>query len=165
MAIPGNIYEYLEINHTDWHRRIHPFAITAEETAQVAHVPGKQFAKTVILRADHRLIMAVLPADRSIRFDKLQAVLSCRRLVLASESEFAWKFPGCERGAIPPFGSLFDMPVFCDKSLARQFEIEFNGGAHTESVRMKFSEFDLLENPTILDFSEKIRGIRMTRAA
>jgi Ala-tRNA(Pro) deacylase len=66
---------------------------------------------------------------------------------------------------MPPFGSLFDMPVFCDKSLARQFEIEFNGGAHTESIRMKFSEFDLLENPTILDFSEKIRGIRMTRAA
>lgn len=165
MSIPGNIREYLDRNNISWHRKIHTRAITAQETAHVEHVPGRQFAKTVILKADGRSIIAALPADKSIRFDKLQAALSCKRLVLASENDFIWRFPGCERGAMPPFGSLFGMPVFCDKSLARQFEIEFNGGAHTEIICMKFSEFDLLENPTILDFAEKAPGIRMTRVA
>jgi Ala-tRNA(Pro) deacylase len=163
MAIPRNIREYLQANHISWHRKIHPLAITAQETAQAEHVPGRQFAKTVILTADDRFIMAVLPADTSIRFDKFQTALSCQRVLLASESDFVLKFPGCDRGAMPPFGSLFGMPVFCDKSLAKQFEIEFNGGAHTEIIRMPFSEFDLLENPTILDFAETVQRIRQVR--
>ena len=165
MSIPKNIREYLETNHVNWWRKIHPPSITAQETARVEHVPGKEFAKTVILKADDRFIMAVLPADRSIRFDKLQAGLACNRLAIASENEWAAKFPGCERGAMPPFGSLFGMTVFCDRSLERQFEIEFNGGTHAEIIRMRFSDFDLLERPILLEFAEKAYGIRMTRAA
>jgi Ala-tRNA(Pro) deacylase len=66
---------------------------------------------------------------------------------------------------MPPFGKLFGLQVFCDRSLARRSEIEFNGGAHTEIIRMRLSEFDLLERPIILDFAEKPAGIRMTRVA
>jgi Ala-tRNA(Pro) deacylase len=66
---------------------------------------------------------------------------------------------------MPPFGKLFGIQVFCDRSLAKEFEIEFNGGTHTEIIGMRFSEFDLLERPVILDFAEKSRGIRMTRVA
>jgi Ala-tRNA(Pro) deacylase len=165
MAIPGNIREYLDTNHVTWWRRIHRPAFTAQETAQVDHVPGREFAKTVVLKADQRLVLAVLPADQVIRFDILAADLACKRLVLASESEFSTKFPGCERGAMPPFGKLFGLQVYCDLSLARQDEIEFNGGTHTEIIRMAFSEFDLLETPVILNFAEKPRRIRMTRVA
>ena len=165
MAIPSSIREYLEANHASWWRKIHRPAFTAQELAQVDHVPGREFAKTVVLKADERMVLAVLPADQVIRFDKLAAELACKRLALASESEFSTKFPGCERGAMPPFGKLFGLPVFCDQSLAKQFEIEFNGGTHTEIIRMRFSEFDLLERPVILDFAEKSTGIRMTRVA
>ena len=165
MSIPTNIRKYLEKNHVSWLRKNHPRAITAQEVAQMDHVPGREVVKTVVLQADDRLIMAVLPADRWVRMDKLAEVLGCRRLALASESEFARKFPGCERGAMPPFGLLYGLPVFCDRSLARQPEIEFNGGTHTEIIRMRFSEFDVLERPVILDFAEKDHGIRMMRAA
>ena len=162
MAIPKKVRNYLVENRITYWRKIHPLAFTAEELAQVEHVPGREIAKTVILKADGRFIMAVLPANLAINMAALKYELACGSLLLASENEFAFQFPGCERGAMPPFGGLFGMPVFCDRSLASRDEIEFNGGTHTETLRMSFSEFDLLERPVILDFAERKK---MSRAA
>jgi Ala-tRNA(Pro) deacylase len=165
MSIPRNIREHLEANHIEWRRRIHPVSFTAEQTARAAHVPCSEFAKTVILKADGQLIMAMVPANCRVRGDALRAELLCNRLVLATERDFAFKFVGCARGAMPPFGSLFGVRVLCDKALAREFEIEFNGGVHTETIRMRFSEFEMLERPTILEMSEKDRVLPVGRAA
>ena len=144
-------------------RKIHPPAITAQEVAQADHVPGREVAKTVVLKADDRMILAVLRADQVIRFDRLQTAIGSRTLRLALESEFVNNFPGCERGAMPPFGKLFRMPVYCDRALAGQSEIEFNCGTHKDAIRMCFSEFDLLERPVLLDFAETMPAIRMIR--
>ena len=151
MAIPKNIRGYLEENHVTYWRKARPRAVTSQEIAQLEHIPGRQFAKTVVLKADDRFVMAVLAADRAVCLDRLEAAMGCSRLRLASEGEFARLFPGCETGAMPPFGKLFGLPMVVDRDLSLQGEIEFNAGVHTEVFRMSFSEFELLERPMILD--------------
>lgn len=161
MSIPNRIREYLAENHVFYWRKIHPIAFTAQEVASLEHIPGREIAKTVVLKADGRMILAVLPADRVINMRRLAAGLACKKLMLASETEFAEAFPDCDRGAMPPFGRLFGLPLLCDRMLAREFEIEFNAGTHKDMIRMSFAEFDILERPVILDFSTKSSAMRM----
>ena len=124
-----------------------------------------EFAKTVVLRADDRLILAVLPGDHIINFEKLKRLIRCAKLSLALEKEFIEKFRDCQRGAVPPFGNLFKVPLYCDTVLAKHAEIEFNAGTYDETIRMKFAAFVTLENPIILSFSEKRYDSPAVRAA
>ena len=155
MAIPRNINEHLFRNAVSYSHKIHPVAFTSLEVAKVDHVPGREFAKTVVLKADNRLIMAVLPGDQVINMETLKRHVGCKKLSLAMEREFAEKFPACQPGAMPPFGKLFGLPLYCDSALSKLAEVEFNAGTHTDTVRMKFSSFIKLEDPAVFGFSEK----------
>jgi Ala-tRNA(Pro) deacylase len=104
------------------------------------------------------MILAVLPGDHVINLDVLKKQVGCGKLSLASEKEFIEKFPACQPGAMPPFGKLFGLPLYCDSALAKQAEIEFNAGTHVDTVRMKYASFVNLENPVMLSFSEKRTG-------
>jgi Ala-tRNA(Pro) deacylase len=165
MPISWTIKEYLLRKDVSYSSKSHPLAFTAQEIAAADHIPGREFAKTVVLRAGNRLVMAVLRADRVINMEALKRGIGCDKLALASETEFFRQFPSCEPGAMPPFGKLFGLPLYCDKALAKQAEIEFNAGTHTDTVRMRFSEFVRLEDPPMLDFSEQSKGQGRARAA
>ena len=165
MAIPEKIKDYLSENALSYWHKTHPVAYTSLEIAAVDHIPGRELAKTVVLTGDGRLVMAVLPADHVINMEALKKGIGSKSLALASESEFIGRFPSCQSGAMPPFGKLFGLPLYCDRSLAGQLEIEFNAGTHTDTIRMSFSEFERSEAPVILDFSEKFTGKPMARTA
>jgi Ala-tRNA(Pro) deacylase len=158
MAIPRNIKQYLFHHNASYSHKKHSAAYTSQEVAQAEHVPGGEFAKTVVLEADDRMIFAVLPADHVINFEVLKRQLGCSKMSLAPEKEFLEKFPACEPGAMPPFGKLFGLPVYCDSTLSKQAEIEFNAGTHVDTVRMTYASFVKLENPTVVSFSEKRTG-------
>lgn len=165
MALPNTIKTYLERSATGYSHKIHAVAFTSLEIAAVDHIPGGELAKTVVLRADGRLIMAVLPGDRVINLQALKQAVGCNKLLLASEKEFIEEFPECQPGSMPPFGRLFRLDLYCDRELALQPEIEFNAGTHIDTIRMKFSDFAQLETPIMLDFSEKFTGRPRARTA
>ena len=50
----------------------HSPAYTAQEVAASAHIPGKEMAKTVMVKLDGRLAMAVLPASSHVNFARLK---------------------------------------------------------------------------------------------
>ncbi|NEX11086.1 MAG: deacylase [Prosthecochloris sp.] len=129
----------------------HSPAYTAQEIAASAHVPGKELAKTVMVTIDGRLAMAVLPASGKLDFTMLERVASSNDVLLASEEDFADMFPGCEVGAMPPFGNLFGMKTYVDRELARDEEIVFNAGDHTELLRLSFRDYEHLVHPVIAD--------------
>ena len=131
----------------------HSPAFTAQEIAAAAHIPGKQVAKTVIIKRDGEMAMAVLPASDKIEFMLLKGALGTDDVELATEEEFKALFPGCEVGAMPPFGNLYDMDVFVDARLAEDELIAFNAGTHTELIQMSYSDFARLVNPVVLHFS------------
>jgi len=165
MPIPRNIKQYLFHNNMSYLHKIHPVAYTAQELAHVEHVSGNEFAKTVVLQADGRTILGVLPGDHVVDLEVMKKRIGCSKLSLATEKEFSDKFPACEPGAMPPFGKLFGLPLYCDSALASRNEIEFNAGTHTDSLRIKYANFVKLENPVVFSFSEKRTGPQALRAA
>lgn len=129
---------------------MHSPAYTAQETAQSAHIRGGKLAKTVVVKLDGRLAMAVLPASQKVNLNLLKAAAGASEAELASEAEFKDKFPGCELGAMPPFGNLYGMEVFAAGALAADEEIAFNAGSHTELLRMTYKDFENLVQPRIV---------------
>jgi Ala-tRNA(Pro) deacylase len=127
----------------------HSPAYTATQTAQAAHVPGKEFAKAVMVKIDGRLAMAVLPASEKLDVARLKLAAGAKHVYLAPEAEFDKWFPGCEPGAMPPFGNLYGMAVYASRSLAADEEIAFNAGSHAEVMKIKYKDFERVVQPVV----------------
>jgi len=134
----------------------HSPAYTAQEIAASAHVKGKELAKTVMLKVDEKLVMAVLPASMQIDFAALRHALHAQAVALASEREFKGLFPECEVGAMPPFGNLYGLDVYVADVMAEDDEIAFNAGSHTELVKLAYRDFARLVKPTVLEFAAAV---------
>jgi Ala-tRNA(Pro) deacylase len=146
-----NIAEFLESRGVRFELIPHRDTYDAQRLAQTLHVPGREVAKTVLLRADHRFkyVVAVLPATTLLDVDRASQLLGGSRLELASEAELAEHCPDCEFGALPPFGSQYGMRTIVDEHLAQDEEIVFEGNTHHEAIRMKFQDFVELEQPLL----------------
>ena len=140
--LDSNAVKYVTVKHSP--------AYTAQELAALAHVPGKDWAKTVMVKLDGKMAMAVVPASNRVIFDLLKEASGTKVAELATEGEFTDLCPGCEVGAMPPFGNLFGMAVYVDQALAEDEEIAFNAGTHTEMMRLPFSEFVRLAKPKVV---------------
>ena len=154
----NKVRAFLDANHIKYVVISHSKAYTAQGIAAVAHIPGQELAKTVIVKLDGALAMAVLPASYQINLLELKKVIGVKDAALASEHEFKQAFPDCETGAMPPFGNLYDIPVYVDETLTRDEEIAFNAGTHLELIRMPFADFEKLVKPVILEFSTRHDG-------
>ncbi len=125
----------------------HPLAYTAQEVATAQHLSGKEMAKVVILKLDDNLVMGVIAASQKINLTSVRASLGAKEVRLATEDEFSGRFPECEIGAMPPFGSLFGLPVFVDPALEKDEYVYFNAGNHMQTVRLKYEDFARLVKP------------------
>lgn len=146
---------FLDENNVKYLTISHSMAFTSQDIAASAHVSGKEFAKTVMIKVDDEMAMAVLPASYHIDFDSLKQIFGTNNVVLATEPEFKDRFPDCELGAMPPFGNLYGMAVYVAESLTKNKEIAFNAGSHTELIRLSFADYELLVKPRIFKFSWK----------
>ena len=132
----------------------HPRAFTAQEIAATQHITGRAMAKVVMLNVDGSFIMAILPSNRMVNFDRAKAGLRATEVSLATEEQFAVLFPECEIGAMPPFGNLFGLPVYVDPALEKYESIFFNAGNHQHTVRLKYRDFKLLVKPETVTLTE-----------
>lgn len=130
----------------------HSTAYASSEIAASAHVKGKTLAKTVIVRLDGKYAMAVLPSSFHVDLERLRLATRSGSIELAAEEEFAKEFPGCDEGAMPPFGNLYGMPVYVDTSLAQDEQIAFNACTHTELIQLAYKDFEALVKPTAITF-------------
>ena len=153
MPILTKLREFLEANKVAYSVHSHPTAYTAQEIAALQHVKGRQLAKVVIVKAGPDFLMLVLPADHRVDFARLKAALGLKEARLAQEAEFRDLFPGCEVGSMPPFGNLYGLKVYVDRTLEKNEEIIFNGGTHTLTVKMAFRDFVALVKPVMAEFA------------
>ncbi len=128
----------------------HSLAYTANAIAALTHIPGKEIAKTVIVKIENVLAMAVVSASQHVDLAALKAATGAQHVDLATEYEFQDRFPDCETGAMPPFGNLYGITVFADEGLSRDKEIAFNAGSHRELVRLAWSDFVRLVQPKLM---------------
>jgi Ala-tRNA(Pro) deacylase len=146
--------EFLDAHKIKYVSIRHSTAYAATEIAASAHIKGKNLAKTVVVKLDGKLAMAVLPSKYHVSLERLRAASSSGAATLASEAEFSRKFPGCDAGAMPPFGNLYGMSVYVDTSLTEDEEIAFNACSHTELVQLTYKDFQELVKPTVIAFRE-----------
>jgi Ala-tRNA(Pro) deacylase len=152
MPILTTLKKFLDAAGVRYEVRTHGTAYTAQEVAAAEHIPGREMAKVVMVRDGDGYLMTVLPAPYHLSFDRLEKAAG-HPLRLARETEFAELFPGCEPGAMPPFGNLFGIPVWADESLTRDDEIAFNAGNHEQTVHMRYADFERLVKPRVLAIS------------
>ncbi len=152
MAISTKLKDLLEQNHVFYSLMPHSTAYTAQGAAATMRISGKEVAKCVVLWAGDEMIMAVLPAPKHVDLDKLSAVIG-KPVRLATEQEFSSRFPDCEPGAMPPFGSLYGLPVYMDDSLAEDKGVVFNAGTHHDAINLRYEDFVRLAKPRICSFA------------
>jgi len=144
---------FLDGNHVPYATLQHAIAFTAQGVAAATHVHGRELAKTVVIRVDGRFVLAVLPAPGRVDLKRLREIVGADLVSLATEAEFQGLFPGCEAGAMPPFGNLYGLPVYVDQKLALDQSIVFNAGTHSEAIRMDYADFERLVQPKVAAFA------------
>jgi Ala-tRNA(Pro) deacylase len=149
----SKLRKFLDSHHTKYLVISHSLAYTAQGIAALTHVSGKKLAKTVIVKIDGVLAMAVVPASLHVDLNRLKSLTGARTVEIASEQEFKDIFPDCETGAMPPFGNLYDMAVYADASLGENEEVTFSAGTHRELVRMNWYDMVRLVNPLVADLT------------
>ena len=132
----------------------------AQRMAQAVHVSGHHVAKTVLLRIgeSNEYVVVVLPATRNIDFEEARKVFGAEQVELATEREISIHCADCDVGALPPFGSQYNMRTVVDQSLTEDDEIVFEGNTHSEAIRMKYADFERLERPEIVSLSQVAVG-------
>ncbi len=142
---------YLREHDVPFEIQRHKEAFTAQEVAASEHVPGRMLAKVVMVIADGNLTMLSVAAQHVVDFTKAKAVLGASEVRLAEEAEFSPTFVDCDVGAMPPFGSLYDVPSYVDKVLAEDEMITFNAGTHTDTMSVKYADFERVARPIVAD--------------
>ena len=145
---------YLKENDVKFQQMTHPTAYTSQEVAAAQGVSGKQVAKVVIVKADEKPAMLVLQASTLVDFKKAAQAIGAKTVRLAEEGEFADLFPDCEVGSMPPFGNLYNIPIYADEGLAAVRDIVFEVGSHTATFKIRFADFARLANPKVAAFSK-----------
>ena len=145
------LMHYLNENNVNYETMEHPTAYTSQEIAEKAHIKGKTMAKTVMVKVDGQLTMAVLPGNDMLDIALFQKACGGTNIELVKENEFSDQFPDCELGAMPPFGNLYNMKVWVDVDLAKDERIAFNAGNHHELCLMSYNDFEKLVEPTRAD--------------
>ncbi len=153
MRCKERVEDYLRQQQIPFQVQQHPIAFTAQDVAAREHIPGKQVAKVVVVFADNKMVMLVLPAPYRVDFARVAQTLGARDVRLADEIELGAAFPDCDVGAMPPFGNLYNLPLIVDKRLAEDESIVFPVGTHTETMRLKYADFQRLANPTLAEFA------------
>ena len=126
------------------------------EVAAALHVPGEQVAKVVMVKADGEMAMLVVSAVHRLDFARVRAVIGAEEVSLAKEEEFADLFPDCAVGAMPPFGNLYNVPVYVDQALADEADIVFRVGTHQHTMKVAYTDFARLAEPKVGEFGQHL---------
>ena len=133
--------EYLDSRQVEYSLLPHSPTFTAQHTAQASHIRGQELSKVVVIGDGQQTMMMVIPANCVLVKNELTRLLNSPNLRIIPEYEFRDLFPGCEVGAMPPFGELYNMKVFVAKDLIKNETITFNGGTHSVLIQMSTDDF------------------------
>ena len=159
MKIPKRVIDCLNESKAGYEILHHPQAVTAQRIAQAEHVKGRHHAKVVMVKSGEQQVMAVLSADHQIDLEKASKAMG-KAVSLDTENEFKSLFPDCALGAMPPFGNLYGVPTYVDKSLAQEDYIVFEAGTHTDAIKLSYLDYEKIVKPQVADLAIKIQPVK-----
>lgn len=152
MSIPSILKSHLDREHVHYDVLPHSQTFRAAAVARTLHVSEQEMAKVVIVKVKEQFVTTVLPAIAKVDVQRLRKLFGTHRVRLATEEEITQLFPDCELGAMPPLGTLYGLPVYVERSLTVDEEIVFEGGTHSEAIRMRYWDFAALVFPVVAEF-------------
>jgi Ala-tRNA(Pro) deacylase len=159
MKIPKQLIDCLNDNKVGYEILHHPEAVTAQRIAQAEHVKGRHHAKVVMIKSGEQHVMTVLPADHQIDLEKVAKAVG-KPVSLDTEQEFKSLFPDCAIGAMPPFGNLYGLPTYVDRSLAAQDYIVFEAGTHSDAIKLSYRDYEKIVKPQVEDLAIKVQPMK-----
>jgi Ala-tRNA(Pro) deacylase len=159
MHCQEQLEQYLRGQQVSYQIQHHPVTFTAQQIAEYEHISGKKVAKSVVVLVDGKMIQLVIPAAFRVDLDRVRDQLGAKDARLAHEGEFQAKFPDCEVGTMPPFGNLYNIPVYVDQNLTKPETIVFPIGTRTETMSLKYADFERLVQPKVIDVALKLSHV------
>jgi Ala-tRNA(Pro) deacylase len=152
------IVEFLRSRGVWYEALLHRPASSSAKRAGSVHVPGRQVAKAVLVKAGDSFVLAVLPSTSQIDLALLSEVVAepASRLRLATADELFALFPDCEPGVVPPFGRLYGLKTVVDSGLEDSSQIIVGANTRHEGLRMLFRDFQTLEEPIRASFTRPL---------
>jgi len=98
--------------------------------------------------------LAVLSASKRFSSKAFKKIISCKSVRFATPEE-VFTVTGSLPGAVSPFGRVFNIPVWVDRSLSKQSTINFNCGLRTHSMSMSYEDYFKIEKPNWHVFTEE----------
>ncbi len=153
MDCKARLSQYFRDNGVEFEAIGHRTAYTAQEMAAAEGIKGQYVAKVVLVHADAKMVMLVMPACYRIDWAMLKSTLAVQDARLAQEAEFARLFPDCDTGAMPPFGSMYGVPVYVDRALTEDPFIVFPVGTHRDTMKIAYGDYARLARPVVANFA------------
>lgn len=136
MAIPQKIIKFLDKSRVKYKILKHKTVFTAFDKSQTLKVPEKIVGKTLVLKANGNLILALIPANKNLDFKKIKSIIKEKKIILGSEKLIKNKLKGVKVGAVPPFGNLWKIKTLVDKCLRKEKKIILNSGDWNFSIEI-----------------------------
>ena len=150
----AGLLDWLAGHDVEYEVHEHPVSFTARETARAEGVDPATFAKIVAVAADDRRVLIVVDAIDHVDMRKARHVLGAHDVRLLSEDELALFAPGCDTGALPAVGQLFDAPMYADHAVRDDAQISFNAGSHRFTVRVERTDWEKATGVSYADLAE-----------
>lgn len=153
LTVFEQIVELLDASKIVYRKMDHKPVFTSQEAAEVRGTKLEEGAKALIMVADKKPVMVVLPAHLKADTKSLKSVLKAKDLRMATPEEVK-KTTGVEIGAVPPLGNMFNIPLFVDEKFAENEKLCFNAGDHSRSIEIKYKDYLKITNPVLANFSK-----------
>jgi Ala-tRNA(Pro) deacylase len=155
MAVPKKIINFLDQNKIKYRILEHKKVFTAYDKSQTLKVPEKIVGKTLIAKFNNSLAIVLIGANKNLDFKKLKKIFK-KEVKLASERVIKNKIKGVKLGAIPPFGNLWGVKTFVDRSLRKEKKIVLNSGDWNFSIEVSPKDLEKLVGDLVWgSFSKK----------
>lgn len=150
------IKELLDQNGYDYKVFKHEHVVTSEDAARIRGTDIRNGAKALVLQSKSgKFFMVVISAAERVDLKKFKQAIMEKNVALASPEEVLKK-TRCTVGSVPPFGNLFDIPVYIDKSFLSKERIVFSAGSHTKSIEMNLKDYLEMVKPIAEDLRKEI---------
>jgi len=157
MAIPKKIIQFFDKAKVKYDVIRHRTVYTAYDKAQTLKVSQRIIGKTLVLRVDNRVALVLIPANKNLDKGKFKKIAKVKQMDFVNEVWMKKNLKGTKIGAIPPFGNLWRLPTFIEKSLLKEPRIIVNGGDYNWSIKINPTSLKKLIPDLTVGYFAKIK--------
>lgn len=153
MNLLTKIKAFLDEHQVHYTELEHKPTPTSEESAKARGVSMKSGAKALLVKGKKGFVLCVMPADRRLDAKKVKKAIKSSSLRFATPEELK-QITDCEKGAMPPFGHFFNIPLIVDPKLFEEEYIDFNAGSLMHSLKIASRDYERVTQPRKEDITQ-----------